>query len=117
MAYDSSNIFAKMIRGEISCQKILENEHALAFYDLYPKAPIHILVIPKGDYENSADFYRHANAFEVTEFYQLLDRVIEHLQLEQGGFRLVSNCGKNAGQEVPHFHVHILAGGPLGSGF
>ena len=114
MFYDDTNIFAKIIRGEIPCRKIDENDYALAFYDAYPKTPIHILVIPKNAYSDSVDFYQRAGDTEIAEFYRLIGRVIDGLDIRQNGFRLVSNSGKDAHQEVPHFHVHILAGRALG---
>jgi diadenosine tetraphosphate (Ap4A) HIT family hydrolase len=114
MAYDPSNIFAKIIRHEVPCKKVLENDVALAFYDIFPKAPIHVLVIPKGFYSDSIEFYSQASEAEIVGFYRFLGQVIEHLGIKEKGFRLLSNYGRDGGQEVPHFHVHILAGRSLG---
>jgi len=110
--YDQNNIFARILRGEISSKTILEDEFFLAFYDVNPKAPIHVLVIPKGAYVNAFDFHEKAGAEEVIGFYKGINKVVGHLKLE-AGFRLVSNTGKDGGQEVPHYHVHILAGGKI----
>ncbi|MBA4118554.1 MAG: histidine triad nucleotide-binding protein [Candidatus Puniceispirillum sp.] len=114
MSYDAQNIFAKILRQEIPCKKILENQWALAFHDINPRAPIHALVIPKGPYENSADFYARATDAEIAGFYRFVGEVVAHLALEAPGYRLLSNCGVNGGQEVPHFHVHIFGGRALG---
>ena len=114
MSYDPQNIFAKILLGEIPCKKILENQWGLAFHDIHPRAPIHALVIPKGPYINSADFFEKASDEEIAGFYRLLGEVVRTLELTQPGFRLLSNCGVNGGQEVPHFHVHIFGGRALG---
>ena len=114
MSYDSNNIFAKILRGEIPCQKIYEDEFALAFYDIHPQAPVHALVIPKGHYENHAAFSAKASDGEVAGFHRALGKVADAIDVTEGGYRLISNCGANGGQEVPHYHVHILGGGPLG---
>lgn len=114
MAYDSQNIFAKILKGQIPCRKVLENEWGLAFHDIAPKAPLHVLLIPKGPYENAQDFYKNATAQEIVGFYRFADSVIDHLEVREGGYRLLSNCGLNGGQEVPHFHIHLFAGRPLG---
>jgi histidine triad (HIT) family protein len=114
MVYDASNIFARIIRGEIPCNKIAENDYALAFPDLYPKAPVHVLVIPKGPYTDSSDFFKCASEIEIVAFYRLISEVVDKLDIRNEGYRLISNCGNNAGQEVPHYHVHVLAGRKLG---
>lgn len=114
-AYDSTNIFARILRQEIPCQKVYEDEVVLAFHDIHPKAPVHILVIPKGEYINFHDFHEKASASFVAHFYQKISEIIESQQLnERGGYRLISNCGPHGGQEVPHYHVHILGGKLLG---
>lgn len=110
MTYDSNNIFAKILRGEIPCQKIHENDYGFAFYDINPKAPIHALVIPKNAYENFEDFYYKANPEEVLGFLACITKVTELLKINVSGYRLTSNCGEGGGQEVPHFHVHLLSG-------
>ena len=115
MTYDSSNVFAKILRQEIPCHKVYEDEFVLAFHDIQPKAPIHVLVIPKGSYVSSTDFYKHATADEILGYAKGISKTLETLGLEQGeGYRLLSNSGPHSGQEVPHFHTHIFAGRPLG---
>ncbi len=114
MAYDPDNIFAKILRSEIPCKKIYEDDFALAFHDIHPLAPIHALVIPKGDYENQLAFTREASDKEIAGFMRALGEVVEMLGLQESGYRLISNCGVNGGQEVPHYHVHILGGAALG---
>lgn len=117
--YDENNIFAKILRTEIPCQKISENEYALAFYDIQPQAKKHILVIPKGAYISSQDFYLKASDAEIKGFHACIAMVTEAENLNildnQKGYRLLSNAGHDGGQEVPHFHVHILGGEKLGS--
>lgn len=113
-AYDENNIFARILRGEIPCDKVHEDEHVLAFRDIHPQAPVHILVIPKGPYLSVADFGARASAPEIAAFWQAVARIAEAEGLSQTGFRTISNTGLNGGQEVPHFHVHILGGRALG---
>ena len=112
--YDEDNIFAKILRSEIPCNKILENEFALAFYDINPQAPIHILVIPKNPYINFYDFTKKAIVREQECFWKLVNDVIEHFKVETEGFRIITNSGKNGNQDVPHFHIHLLGGENLG---
>ncbi len=114
MTYDQNNIFAKILRGEIPCKKIYENEHALAFPDIHPKAPIHILVIPKGAYTTHNDFSQRATDAEIAGFERAVGEVAKIAGVAESGYRLISNCGVNAHQEVPHYHVHILGGRTLG---
>lgn len=113
MAYDSNNIFARILRGEIPCKKVYESEHALAFHDIYPQAPVHVLVIPKGAYTAHDDFAARASDTEIADFERTVGKVAAMLEVK-GGYRLISNCGVNAGQEVPHYHVHLLGGRALG---
>lgn len=113
-AYDSNNVFAKILRGEIPCQKVYENDVALAFHDIGAKAPVHILVIPKGAYLSIADFSQTASAAEQAGFLQAVGAVIKIAGVEQDGFRSIANTGPHGGQEVPHFHLHILGGKNLG---
>jgi len=115
MTYDPNNIFAKILRGDIPSKKIYEDEFALAFYDLYPKAPVHVLVIPKGHYTDVVDFSSHAGASEITGFWQAVAAVAHDLNLDQNGFRTIANTGTHGGQEVPHFHVHLLGGKQMGA--
>ena len=114
MAYDSNNIFAKILRGEIPCDKVLESSHALAFRDIAPQAPIHVLVIPKGPYVSFDDFTTNATPDEVTDFFVLAQRVAVELDLPANGYRVLSNIGRDGGQEVMHFHLHIFGGCALG---
>lgn len=114
MSYDEANIFARILRGEIPCQKLFENEFALAFPDIRPAAPVHVLVIPKGKYISIVDFGAQASPEEITGFYRAVSAVAEQLGIVESGFRLISNAGPDSHQEVPHFHVHLLAGRRLG---
>jgi diadenosine tetraphosphate (Ap4A) HIT family hydrolase len=114
MAYDDGNIFARILRGEIPCNKVYEDEHALAFNDIHPQAPIHVLVIPKGAYVSLADFSAGASAAEIGGFFQAVGKVARQLGLEEEGYRVLANHGPDSHQEVPHFHVHIMGGRPLG---
>ena len=112
--YNPQNIFAKILRGEIPCKKIFENEHALAFHDIHPAAPIHALVIPKGAYISHADFAAKASDAEITGFTRAVGHVAQLVGAQVHGYRLLANHGANAHQEVPHYHVHILGGRALG---
>ncbi|MEM6603891.1 MAG: HIT domain-containing protein [Pseudomonadota bacterium] len=117
-AYDETNVFAKILRGDIPCDKVCENDHALAFRDISPQAKVHILVIPKKNYVSAEDFYLNASPEEVKGFFACLNEVTcaENISQQEGGqgFRLITNIGPDGGQEVPHFHIHILAGGRFG---
>ncbi len=112
--YDKQNIFARILRGEIPCKRVFENEVALAFHDIAPQAPVHVLVIPKGEYVSFADFSAQAPVGTVAAFFRAVGEVAALLGLEDAGYRLIANMGPDSGQEVPHFHVHILAGRPMG---
>jgi histidine triad (HIT) family protein len=112
--YDDSNIFARILRGELPCSKVYEDEHALAFHDINPQAPVHILVIPKGAYVSWDDFSDRASAEELAGFVRAVGKVARDMGLVGRGYRLLSNIGRLAGQEVPHVHVHIFGGQPLG---
>jgi len=114
MAYDPSNIFARILRGEIPCKKILETPHSLAFHDIAPQAPIHALVIPKGAYVSFDDFSAKASDAELADYTRAVGQVARQLGADQDGYRLLSNCGVNANQEVPHLHIHIFGGRKLG---
>ena len=113
--YDSGNIFARILRGEIPAKKVHENDYALAFHDIAPQAPVHVLVIPKGPYVSAADFTAKATPEEMAGFWRAVGEVARQLGLEDQGYRLLTNMGHDAGQEVPHFHVHIFGGRPLGA--
>jgi histidine triad (HIT) family protein len=112
--YDDSNIFARILRGEIPCTKVYEDEHALAFNDINPQAPTHILVVPKGPYVSWDDFSERASADEITGFIRAVGKVARDRGLVVPGYRLLANVGANSGQEVPHLHVHIFGGKGLG---
>ncbi len=114
MIYDSNNVFAKIIRGEIPAKKVFEDEKTLAFFDISKAAPTHVLVIPKGEYKNFSDFVSRADAAEVSNFFKKVDEVAKLVNADKTGFRLISNIGSDAHQTVPHFHVHILAGKKMG---
>jgi histidine triad (HIT) family protein len=111
--YDDQNIFARILRGEIPNRTVFEDETVLAFHDIAPQAAVHVLVIPKRAYVSFADFAK-APVEEVAAFWRAVGRVASELRLEEGGYRLLTNMGADAGQEVPHFHVHIFGGEPLG---
>lgn len=114
MAYDRNNVFARIVRGEIPCKKVYEDTYVLAFHDISPQAPTHILVIPKGEYVSLDDFSERATVEEIAA----LIRALGHIAREQGvagsGYRILSNTGPAAHQEVPHFHVHLFGGRDLG---
>jgi diadenosine tetraphosphate (Ap4A) HIT family hydrolase len=114
MAYDRNNVFARILRGELPVKKIYEDEYALAFHDIRPLAPIHALVIPKGEYVAFDDFATAAPTAEITGFFRAVQKTAELIGACTDGYRLASNNGPNSHQEVPHFHVHIFAGKPLG---
>jgi len=112
--YDDDNIFAKILRGEIPCSKVYEDEHVLAFNDINPLSPTHILVVPKGRYVSWDDFSATAPDAEIAAFVRAVGKIARDAGLVEPGYRLLANVGGDAGQEVPHLHVHIFAGRPLG---
>lgn len=112
--YDDSNVFGRILRGEIPCQRVHEDEHALAFADIAPQAPVHLLVIPKGRWVSAADFHAGADDAAIAGFWRAVALVARQAGLEAGGYRILSNMGPDGGQEVGHFHVHIFGGQPLG---
>ena len=112
--YDDQNIFAKILRGEIPCNKVYENDHVLAFEDINPQAPNHVLVIPKGAYVSWDDFSTKADDSEIAEFVRGVGHVGRMLGLVEPGYRLLANVGHDGHQEVPHLHVHLFGGKPLG---
>ena len=114
MAYNDDNIFAKILNKKLSTDIILENEHAIAFHDIAPQAPVHILIIPKGKFIKYDDFLNKASKDEIYYFFDLINQLVKVYDLENTGYRLISNAGKNANQEVPHLHFHLLAGKNLG---
>jgi len=113
-AYDPENVFAKILRGDLPCAKVYESDHCLAFKDIAPQAPVHVLVVPKKPYVDFCDFSVNASAEEVMDFNKTVGAVAVEMGLPEDGYRLVSNIGTNGGQEVPHYHVHILGGIKLG---
>ncbi len=113
-SYDPENIFAKILRGEIPNKTVLETEHSLAFHDIYPQAPTHVLIIPKGPYVTYDHFAAEASDAEILDYTRTIAKVCEMMEVAEGGFRMISNAGETGVQEVPHLHVHILAGRPLG---
>jgi len=115
MAYDSNNIFARILRGEIPNKTVFESEHVLSFHDAFPKAPVHILIIPKGAYLDAGDFAANATDAEKLAFFAAIDTVVTQENLAANGYRLIANTGDHGGQEVPHFHMHILAGEKIGA--
>ena len=118
MSYDKENIFAKIIRGEIPCDKIYEDDYALSFEDIRPQAPSHVLIIPKGEYTDMSDFSANASDEEIVGFNRAVAIVADKLGISEqsggNGYRLIANSGKDSHQEVPHLHFHLLAGRPLG---
>ena len=112
--YDDDNIFAKILRGEIPCAKVYEDEHVLAFNDINPLSPRHILVIPKGRYVSWDDFSAKASDDEIAALVRAAGKIARDAGLTESGYRLLANAGPNSGQEVPHLHIHIFAGRPLG---
>jgi diadenosine tetraphosphate (Ap4A) HIT family hydrolase len=112
--YDDANIFARILRGEIPSRTVYEDEWALAFHDINPQAPTHVLVIPKARFVSFADFSARASEAEIAGFTRAVGKVAQMLGLEEPGYRLLANMGQDGGQEVPHFHVHIFGGRPLG---
>ena len=112
--YDPQNIFAKILRGEIPCRKQYEDEFALAFHDIAPQAPVHVLVIPRGAYVSMADFTANASDAEIAGFFRAVGTVARELELEAPGYRMLANVGEDSGQEVPHLHIHIFGGRSMG---
>ena len=115
MAYDPSNIFARILRGEIPCKKVYEDEWALAFHDISPRAPVHILVIPKGSYVSMVDFGAKASAEEIAGLFRAVAKVAEEQGVAGSGYRFLANVGADGHQEVPHLHIHLFGGAPLGA--
>ena len=113
-AYDEGNIFAKILRGELPSNKLMENKHVLAFHDINPLAPVHVLVIPKGSYVSWDDFSEKASDAEIVALTRAIGEVARMVGADAQGYRVLSNVGKRGGQEVPHLHVHVFGGQPLG---
>ncbi|MCM8734956.1 histidine triad nucleotide-binding protein [Azospirillum sp. A1-3] len=113
-SYDANNVFARILRGEIPCKKVHETEHALAFHDIDPQAPTHVLVIPKGAYVDMDDFTAKASDAEIAGLFRAVGEVARMVGADGPGYRVLSNCGEAAHQEVPHLHIHLFAGRDLG---
>ncbi|MGH7045400.1 MAG: histidine triad nucleotide-binding protein [Stellaceae bacterium] len=114
MAYDRNNVFARILRGELPCSKVYEDEHVLAFRDINPLAPTHILVIPKSAYVSLDDFAANASAVEQSAMFRALGRIAAEQGVAETGHRIIANSGADGHQEVPHFHVHLFGGRDLG---
>jgi diadenosine tetraphosphate (Ap4A) HIT family hydrolase len=114
MAYDRDNVFARILRGEIPCSKVYEDEHVLAFRDISPQAPTHILVIPKGEYVTWDEFVERASDREMAAMVRALGRVAAEQGVAESGWRILANNGAHARQDVQHLHVHVLGGRDLG---
>lgn len=112
--YDDTNIFAKILRGEIPCKKVYEDTHTLAFEDITPQAPVHTLVIPKGKYVSMKDFAEKATDSEIAGLMRAVGKVAALKGVNESGYRILANAGVDSHQEVPHLHIHIFGGKPLG---
>lgn len=115
VSYDPSNIFAKILRGEIPAKPVYESEHVLAFPDIAPRAPVHVLIIPKGAYVSAQDFSQKASAAEKAAFFDAIGAIAQQFDIADSGYRLIANTGAHGHQEVPHFHLHLIGGRALGS--
>lgn len=114
-SYDDDNIFARILRGEIPCDKVYEDDHVLAFRDINPQTPTHVLIIPKGGYVSFDDFSAQASDAEIAGFVRAAGKIARELGAVAAGYRLLANHGRDAHQEVPHFHLHLFAGTDLGA--
>ncbi len=114
MVYDPNNVFARILRGEMPCRKVFEDEHVLAFHDINPQTPVHILIIPKGAYVSLDDFSATASDAEIVALARAVGHVARELGVAETGYRVLANHGRDAHQEVPHFHVHLFGGRSLG---
>jgi histidine triad (HIT) family protein len=114
MAYDRNNVFARILRGELPCTKVYEDEHVLAFRDIHPQAPTHVILIPKGEYVSVDDFAAQATPEEQAAFIRAIGRIAKQEGVVESGYRILANHGAAAHQEVPHFHLHLFGGRDLG---
>ena len=114
MPYDPTNIFARVLRGELPCKKVAEDHHTLALEDINPQAPVHILVIPKGSYVDWSDFTRNASDAEQIAFVKMIGHVSSLAGITDSGYRVICNNGNDGHQEVPHLHMHVLGGAAIG---
>ena len=115
MAYDRNNVFARILRGEIPCTKVYEDEYVLAFRDIAPQAPTHVVLIPKGEYVSAEDFSAKASEAEIAGLMRAIGRISASEGVAESGYRLLANTGRAAHQSVPHFHLHLLGGADLGA--
>ena len=115
MSYNQNNIFAKIIRGEAKAEKIYEDEHVLCFKDIFPKAKIHVLIVPKKEYIDVYDFSKNASSIEKQNIFSAFKKVIKYFKIKESGCRIITNQGSDGRQEVPHLHFHLLGGEDLGS--
>ena len=113
-AYDRNNVFARILRGELPCAKVYEDAHVLAFRDINPQTPVHVVVIPKGEYVSVDDFSAKASDAELAAFMRAIGRIAKQEGAAEGGYRILANHGAAAHQEVPHFHLHLFGGCDLG---
>jgi len=109
-AYDDHNIFARLLRGEVPSRRVFEDDYAVAFHDIAPQAPIHVLVVPRGRYVSMADFTAHGSDAEIAGFFRAVGLIARELGLEAPGYRMLANIGEDGGQEVPHLHIHLFGG-------
>jgi histidine triad (HIT) family protein len=114
MAYDDNNVFARILRGEIPCKKVYEDDHTLAFHDINPLRPVHVLVIPKGRYVSIDDFTATASDAEIAALFRAVGTVARQLGVAEDGYRILANIGRHGHQEVPHLHVHVFGGADAG---
>jgi histidine triad (HIT) family protein len=114
MAYDPTNIFARILKGEVPCKKVYEDAHVLAFHDIRPLAPVHVLVIPKGAYVSMDDFSAHASDGEIAALFRAVGKIARELGLAESGYRILANSGADANQEVLHLHIHLFGGRNVG---
>jgi histidine triad (HIT) family protein len=114
MTYDKNNVFARIIRGEIPCAEVYNDDYVLAFRDMHPAAPVHVLVVPKGEFTSFDDFTTKADGETIVRFFATVRKIANDLGVSESGYRLITNHGPDASQTVPHFHLHILGGRPLG---
>ena len=114
LPYDDQNVFARILRGELPCNKVYEDEHVLAFRDIRPQAPVHVILIPKGEYVSADDFSETASDAELAAFMRAIARLARQEGISEGGYRILANHGSDAHQEVPHFHLHLFGGRDLG---
>lgn len=115
MTYDKNNIFARIIRGEIPGKKVFEDENVLAIEDIAPAAPVHVLIMPKGEYVSFDDFSSKASPDKIVHFFKAIGTIAKMLKVDANGYRLIANHGKDASQSVAHFHVHLIGGRALGA--